>query len=118
MALHDYPLERPTPPGGPSPLGVPNPPAVPAELVLRPDIVEELIPTIFRGAALSDLPPRAELTEVTQPTLILAWAGDPGHPLSTAEDLVAILPDAELRIARTPSDVAEWVSVADEFLGR
>jgi len=97
---------------------VPNPPAVPADLVLRPDIAEELMPTIFRGAALSDLPPRAELTAVTQPTLILAWAGDPGHPLSTAEDLVAILPDAELRIARNPDDVAEWVSVADEFLGR
>lgn len=27
MSLHDFPLERPTPPGGPSPLEAPNPPA-------------------------------------------------------------------------------------------
>ncbi|MEO6115073.1 MAG: alpha/beta fold hydrolase [Pseudolysinimonas sp.] len=96
----------------------PNPPAVPADLVLRPDIREELIPTVFRGAALSDLPSRTDLTQVEQPTLILGWTGDPGHPLATSEDLTAVLADAELRVAQTPDDVAEWVGLADQFLGR
>ena len=98
--------------------GFPNPPALPADLVLRPDISDELLPTIFRGAALSDLPPRAQLAGIAQPTLILAWAGDPGHPLSTSEDLLALLPDSELRIAESPEDVAGWVDLADEFLSR
>lgn len=97
---------------------VPNPPAVPADLVLRPDIREELIPTVFRGAALSDLPSREALAAIGQPALILAWAGDPGHPVSTSEDLLAVLPDAELRVAQSPVDVAGWVDLADEFLSR
>jgi pimeloyl-ACP methyl ester carboxylesterase len=98
--------------------GFPNPPALPADLVLRPDISDELLPTVFRGAALSDLPPRDRLAVIAQPTLILAWAGDPGHPLSTAEDLLALLPDAELLVAESPKDVARWVELADEFLSR
>jgi hypothetical protein len=98
--------------------GFPNPPALPADLVLRPDISDELLPTVFRGAALSDLPPRAQLAGIAQPALILAWAGDPGHPLSTAEDLLAVLPDSELRVAQSPEDVAGWVDLADKFLSR
>lgn len=98
--------------------GFPNPPALPADLVLRPDISEELLPTVFRGAALSDLPPRARLAGIAQPTLILAWAGDPGHPLSTSDELLAVLPDAELRVAESPDDVDDWVDLADEFLSR
>ena len=96
----------------------PNPPALPADLVLRPDVSAELLPSVFRGAALSDLPPRDRLAGIAQPALILAWAGDPGHPLSTSEDLLALLPDSELRVAQSPADVANWVGLADEFLGR
>ena len=98
--------------------GFPNPPALPRGLVLRPDIPEELLPAVFRGAALSDLPPRAQLADVAQPALILAWAGDPGHPMSTAEDLLALLPESEMRVAQSPEDVAGWVELADEFLSR
>lgn len=96
----------------------PNPPALPPELTLRPDVTEELLPTVFRGAALSDFPSPEAIVAVTQPVLILAWAGDPGHPVSTAERLVALLPSAELRVAQSPADVAEWVDRATEFLGR
>ncbi|MEO7722360.1 MAG: alpha/beta fold hydrolase [Pseudolysinimonas sp.] len=96
---------------------VPNPPAVPADLVLRTDISDELIPTVFRGAALSDLPPRVELASIAQPTLILAWVGDPGHPTSTSEGLLALLPHAGLRVAQSPEQVEEWVALADAFLG-
>lgn len=95
----------------------PNPPAVPADLLMRPDVTEELLPTLFRGAALSDFPSADDIAGIRQPVLILAWAGDPGHPVSTSEKLVALLPQAELHIAQSPADVAQWVELADRFLG-
>ena len=97
--------------------GYPNPPAMPPELVMRPDVAEELLPTVFRGAALSDFPSADDIEGIRQPVLILAWAGDPGHPVSTSEKLVALLPQAELHIAQSPDDVAKWVELADVFLG-
>lgn len=96
----------------------PNPPAVRPGYRFAPAISEELLPAVFRGAALSDLPSREQLGRVGQPTLILAWSGDPGHPLSTAEELLALLPDSELRVAESPEDVEDWVAEADEFLSR
>jgi 3-oxoadipate enol-lactonase len=95
-----------------------NPPALPPELRITPDVSEELLPTIFRGAALSDLPSPEEIAGIRQPVLILAWTGDPGHPLSTSEKLTALLPDSALRIAQTPADVEQWVGLADAFLTR
>jgi len=38
----------------------------------------------FRGAATADLPSQAALSTLDIPTLVLAWSGDPGHPVSTA----------------------------------
>ena len=96
--------------------GYPNPPALPPELVIRPDVSEELLPTVFRGAALSDFPSADDIAGIRHPVLILAWAGDPGHPVSTSEKLVALLPQAELHIAQSPADVAQWVDLADRFL--
>ncbi len=90
---------------------------MPADFVMRPDVTEELLPTVFRGAALSDFPPADDIVDIGQPVLILAWAGDPGHPVSTSERLVALLPHAELHIAQSPDDVAQWVELADRFLG-
>ena len=98
--------------------GFENPPAMPAGLVLRPAVSDELLPTVFRGAASADLPPADEVASVTSPVLILAWSGDPGHPLSTAERLARLLPEAELRIADSPDGVAQWVGLAEEFLAR
>lgn len=94
----------------------PNPPAMPPELRLTPDVDESLLPTVFRGAAQSDFPPAEQLADITQPVLILAWAGDPGHPVSTSEKLMALLPTAELHIAQSPADVAKWVALAEGFL--
>ncbi len=98
--------------------GFPNPPAMPPDLRFDPAISEDLLPTVFRGAALSQFPDREQIARIRQPVLILAWIGDPGHPLSTSEELLALLPDAELRVAQTPEDVAGWVAAAGEFLGR
>lgn len=86
----------------------PRPPAAADNPDVLPHVAEELLPSIYRGAALSDLPPAAQLAQVAVPTTILAWTGDPGHPLSTAQELAQILPHAELHVAHTPQEVAGW----------
>ena len=52
------------------------------------------------------------------PTLVLAWGTDPGHPLSTAEDLVELIPGAELEVAGQLADVVSWTDRVEEFLDR
>lgn len=80
------------------------------------DIPEDLLPFVLRGAAASDLPPAEEIAAITQPALVLAWAGDPGHPESTAERLVELLPDAELHIATKIGHVLGWPAQVASFL--
>lgn len=74
------------------------------------------LPSVFRGAAASDLPDPDRLRSLTMPALILAWAGDPGHPESTATTLAAVLPDARLEVARTPEEVHGWPDRIGRFL--
>ena len=99
---------------------VPPPPILaedPALAVFRPDLVPGFEATVFRGAARSDLPPREAIAALTQPTLLLAWDTDPGHPVSTAEALADLLPKADLRIATTMDEVrGDWPGVVREFL--
>lgn len=75
-----------------------------------------LIPSILRGAAGSDLPPRQFLRDLTCPVLILAWTDDAAHPVSVAEQLADTLPRATLRVARHLDEVRRWGSVAADFL--
>jgi len=70
----------------------------------------------LRGAAASDLPELKQLRRVSAPALVLAWHGDPTHPLSTAERLVESLPRAELRVARTTEDLRSWSPAIRTFL--
>jgi 3-oxoadipate enol-lactonase len=81
-----------------------------------PDVRYEVLPTVFRGAGLSDLPALGQLGELPHATLILSWATDPGHPVSTGERLVETIPDSVLRIAKTGADIADWGRRAAEFL--
>ena len=77
-------------------------PAIFADLPPVPpaaDISEELLPSVMRGAAASDLPSPDAIAALEHPTLLLAWAGDPGHPESTADRLHELLPNSELRVA-------------------
>ena len=76
----------------------------------------EVLATILRGAAASNLPPRDAVATISCPTLVLAWAADPGHPLSTAESLHSLIPGASLSIARSYEDAAAWPSVVSSFL--
>jgi 3-oxoadipate enol-lactonase len=94
-------------------------PAIFADLPPFPftaDIPEALLPAVMRGAADSDLPPAESIASLTQPTLVLAWAGDPGHPESTAEQLAELLPDARLQVATRIRDVLGWPAEVASFL--
>lgn len=61
-----------------------------------------VIPDLFHGAAISDLPPRADLQAIAHiPALILAWTDDATHPLSSAQELHALLPHSTLQVIRS-----------------
>jgi pimeloyl-ACP methyl ester carboxylesterase len=60
---------------------------------------------IFKGAGLTDLPPREEFRALVDiPCQILAWVGDPTHPVSSAEEVHRLLPKSELFIAQGYED--------------
>lgn len=70
----------------------------------------------FRGAAHADLPPLDAIATIAVPTLVLAWSGDPGHPVSTADQLGATLPNVEVSIATTRGELATWSDQVHAFL--
>lgn len=74
------------------------------------------VATAMRGAAESDLPASESLRRLEMPTLVLAWAGDSSHPLSTARKLVELLPNAELSVARSTAEVLDWRDRVNEFV--
>lgn len=82
-----------------------------------PDVPHELLPSVVRGAGLSDLPAPDALRALQHPALILAWATDPGHPLSTAERLAELLPNARLHVSDSVDDIRSWPARAAQFLG-
>lgn len=90
---------------------VPLPPAQQGVPPTRPQIIEELLPSVYRGAALSDLPSPEQVAAITVPVTILAWTGDAGHPLTTARALHSVLPQSVLQVAASRQDVATWPRV-------
>ncbi|MHA7288375.1 alpha/beta fold hydrolase [Arthrobacter sp. MDT3-24] len=98
--------------------GATPPPATIGAPETVPDVADTLLPSLFRGAALSDLPAREAVARIDVPTTILAWLDDPGHPLSTAESLAALLPQATLMVARTPEDVQTWPNILSQDVAR
>lgn len=81
-----------------------------------PAVSQELLPAIFRGAALTDLPAPEDLAGVSIPTRVLAWVDDHAHPVSTAERLHALVPAARLSIAETPEDLKTWPAAVGDFI--
>lgn len=73
---------------------------------------------VMRGATRANLPDRADIARIGVPVLILAWTGDPVHPVSTAEELHSLLPDAELHVVSTRSDLSTWTTRTRQFLQR
>ncbi|GAA2245039.1 alpha/beta hydrolase [Rarobacter faecitabidus] len=94
------------------------PPATAGRPHTLPDVAEEILPSLFRGAALSDLPSPSDIARLEVPTTILAWTGDPAHPLSTAERLAELMRNSTLAIARTPADVELWPGVLRDDVAR
>lgn len=82
------------------------------------DITEELLPWVLRGAATTDLPPTEALAALDHPTLILAWATDPVHPISSAQYLAKTMPHATLSVSETLDDVRTWTGQIDAFLSQ
>ncbi len=78
----------------------------------------KVLPAILRGAADSDFPAPEAVARLRQPTLLLAWEGDDGHPLSTAERLAELLPDATLSVARRLQDLGAWPQLVSGFCAR
>lgn len=70
----------------------------------------------LRGAGHADLPPVELLSELTMPTLVLAWTGDAGHPVSTAEKLGQVLPNSEVVLSSTADELRTWTDRAIDFL--
>lgn len=74
--------------------------------------------TVFRGAATADLPDRDAVATIRVPTLILAWSGDAAHPVSTAERLAELMPQAQMAVADTHDQLATWTARLRAFLAQ
>lgn len=82
-----------------------------------PDVAEALLPSVLRGAADSDFPAESAVRALTHETLLLPWVDDPGHPVSTAERLEALMPHATLELTSTPGRLRALGGRVAAFLG-
>lgn len=94
----------------------PVPPALMAAPATRPAVTADLLPTVLRGAAISDLPPKDVVRGLDVPVLILAWTKDYGHPLKTARTLHTLIEDSRLVTARNPYGVVAWPGLFAEHI--
>lgn len=88
----------------------PRPPAIADVPETMPDVEESLLPTVMRGAALTDLPTPAAIAALAVPALLLAWTDDPAHPTATARILHGLLHGSRLLVASSPDEVSAWPS--------
>jgi 3-oxoadipate enol-lactonase len=82
----------------------------------EPRVSEDLIPSVLRGAASSDLPPENAVRAISSPALLLPWVGDDGHPMSTSERLLELLPNVQIHVAHHLRDVETWTRRINAFL--
>ena len=94
----------------------PVPPALADAPLTRPSVDERLLPTVLRGAAATDFPPKRLIEQIAVPTLILAWSGDRTHPLKTANKLHELIPRSRVVIARSPYGVMAWPGLFAEHV--
>ncbi|ARJ05212.1 alpha/beta hydrolase [Humibacter sp. BT305] len=94
----------------------PVPPALADAPLTRPTVAEDLLPTVLRGAAKTDFPPKKAIKRIETPTLILAWTGDRTHPVKTANTLAELLPHSRMVLARTPYGVMAWPGLFAEHV--
>lgn len=88
-----------------------------ADLPMRIGVSDALLASVLRGAAQTDLPSPDEIHGLSIPTLILSWAADPGHPVSTGEKLHELIPESRFSVADSLAAVRMWGAAAAAFLG-
>ncbi|MFD9736468.1 alpha/beta fold hydrolase [Umezawaea sp. NPDC059074] len=88
----------------------------PAPTSHRIEVAEDQLPALLRGVGASDLPPRTRVAALRLPVLLLAWEGDPVHPVASAVELASLIPGAELEVVRTAADAQGWSHRAAAFL--
>lgn len=76
----------------------------------------EVVDAIIKGTIESDLPPMANVAKLKIPSLILAWADMPGHPLEISEEVHQLIEHSTLLTAENPKDVLLQGEAVVEFL--
>ncbi|MBL4583864.1 MAG: alpha/beta fold hydrolase [Pseudomonadales bacterium] len=76
----------------------------------------DYLPAIYRGAGGSDLPDTQALKSIRCPVLVLGWSGDTGHPASTAQQLIELIPGAQGVISNSAEEVRQWPARAADFI--
>lgn len=94
----------------------PVPPALAYAPATTPTVPADLLPTVLRGAAGTDLPKKKKIRRIEAPTLILAWTDDATHPLKTARALDELLPHSRLVIARSAYGIMAWPGLVAEHV--
>lgn len=90
----------------------------PAHIARALDFLDpRTLPYVLRGAGETNLPSQEALRDLNVPTLILAWADDPVHPLAVAETLANLLPNARLDVARDADGILDWPERIRAFIG-
>jgi 3-oxoadipate enol-lactonase len=93
-----------------------TPPILRDQPPLNVRVNEDLLPTILRGVAASDLPDFDAISELQIPVLILSWADDPTHPVETGQRLHELIPNSELQVATSRPEVELWPMRISGFL--
>jgi 3-oxoadipate enol-lactonase len=94
----------------------PVPPALADAPATTVTVGAELLPTVLRGAAATDLPRKRDIRRIKAPTLILAWTGDRTHPVKTARKLEGMIAGSRLVVARSPYGVMAWPGLFAEHV--
>ena len=81
-----------------------------------PDVDGSVFAAVLRGAALADFPDPDAVSRIQQPILLLPWTGDPGHPVSTSEQLHRLLPNSTIEVNSTVEDVQAIGAQVAKFL--
>nr|WP_274638008.1 alpha/beta fold hydrolase [Microbacterium bovistercoris] len=77
---------------------------------------DRVLPAVLEGAARSDLPDPDALRGLATPTLVLSWADDPGHPVSTGRGLHDLIPGSRFGVSAPLAEVRGWGARAASFL--
>ena len=79
-------------------------------------VADELLPSVLRGGARSNLPPAPSLRGLDVPCLVLSYTDDPTHPVSSGERVADLVPGAELHVAGSVEGLRTWGDRAAAFL--